>query len=1326
MLNYGAVRDTLKNADRLAAKNKVIAEWNMNKYQKIDSYGLYAAAAPHSASYSAEDPNIISGQNYIIYSDNSNEVEPEQDYLSELSSIFRANQPDPGIILTQKHKDTILVKNSSTLKFNNISPSVPRYYPFTEFRKYDYFNSAKSMKKPNGDIITGVSNASTGAIIGASPFVIYEQVFPCNKITVKVQNHISVPKKFSVEILVGSSWVTAYNVSQSSSADFSDGILNIYFTGSSWTKVSNDTMISPHLVKDFNQLIVQNPTQLRNIRGIRLSVYEMSVVGSPAGLEIIEFSPRLELDMSEYTESFNFNSSISDTTSFGLPVGSIVAGSGDLSLSNEDNQFLFSSRLSSLRMLSPDVKFSFFQQIDPTVGSTATIPLKVLYTNEWTIGDDYSVSVALEDGFKFLRETAAFDILIRSSAGIKLSTAALILLDNSGLNGFNFVTSSPDAQGEDVIIRNFFSRREKTVAEILQELAIAAQCSMFFDAKGRLNIITKERLCQKTDSVESTPTNSGTDFWMVFDENLSTSSGSAVSEAPFISNYDANVVSYTEERVNPLTEGEINYHIFGPRKRPGLEGLADNKSKRILEETVFPASLAFANFKYATQIVWEPGQDNDAALAAANLVKDLPKSRVKDIFTGTYTATDEEDAIRILYSSSNSEQKKSMVIFLDKNEGILFGPYQGYVLVDSEYIKYRGKLFHVSGQPFVCFSDEQFNQRMFDLNEGSSISFIGLIVDIEFNNVGQNGSKYDYVVSGDGRAKLDSKLDFHFAFVKGGNTGIENSKKYSLRMGGGLISPKATHTIEYDFLQRGRYKAIRKALQESGLLGKFNAKSYLGFLKLEGVRDSSEAAIIDKIETDDIDKVRKTLNDLNIQTDKAVPGNFDDYVFLPSEAKIYAQRIDIPNLDGPFVPNIVSTRMRLFSPRKRGKNQSQTMETISSIAGIAVNVNPNTGEGYYLEVEGVASGKSEVASESYINNLRFYKIFKNSSGKYEPYLAFVGPVAAYTVSNIDVQVMKNDRTADAVFELTVVIEKQKNGSTKFTVRYGDTLIGRYVDDKPINGRSISLFVRGDSKAIYEYISAGVRQIKMSDKTFFRRFNTIDEKIKTGVIPLSQQFLYKNKSIKYYFNDFAKLVREVKDFDIRFQFPVFSSTLIDVSKVNSDYMVKTYRPTAFGAKLIVANTAAGPILLTLENNTPLYIVGVVLEELSSGSVTMEEMYDRIDEKRKKIVAKEFNKSVFGSQTFTLDSQYIQSIGQASNLMQWVIRNCSRQRLKLNMEIFPNPLLELGDKVKVYDKTRGYNENNELFGQKTFVISSISHSVESSGPTMSVQLIEVGES
>ena len=140
---------------------------------------------------------------------------------------------------------------------------------------------------------------------------------------------------------------------------------------------------------------------------------------------------------------------------------------------------------------------------------------------------------------------------------------------------------------------------------------------------------------------------------------------------------------------------------------------------------------------------------------------------------------------------------------------------------------------------------------------------------------------------------------------------------------------------------------------------------------------------------------------------------------------------------------------------------------------------------------------------------------------------------------------------------------------------------------------------------------------------------------------------------------------------------------------------------------------------------MYVSAVAMEELSSGTVSMDAFIDRIEEKKTKVIDREKNKSIYGSQTFTIDSQYLQTLPQAQRMMQWIIRYCSRPRIKLSMEVFPNPLLELGDKVKIYDKSRGYYADNKRFGDKTFVVSSINYSVSGNGPSMNVEISEVGE-
>jgi len=1342
MLDYSSLRNVFKATDRINSKHLVLAEWNMNKYQTIERYGIYVPTPPLTTSYVSTDGNISSGENYLIYDDGSTKLQPNQEYFSQLASVFKPNRPDPGIILTQFHKNIALVKNASALKRANLNPYQDRYYLFSEHRKYDYFNSAKTLVTSSGFTMQAVSNPTNGTISGANPFVIYENTFPCNKITIKVQNHMSVPVEFSIEILQGSTWVTAYSKTQSSSADFSaTGVLNIYYdpTTSSWVKVTPNTDIGRYVVNDLTQLDNLNPTELKRIKGIRLTVYKMSLVTTtkgnfPAPLELIEISPRVEADVSDYTEGFTFNSSIGDSTNFGLPVGSVVAGTGNLTLSNEKNLFLFTSALKSLGMLSPDVKFLFYQLITPPGDVEKAIPLKVMYSVEWNVQQDYSATIQLEDGFKYLRETSAPDLLFNSSIGIPISVIILFLLDNAGITNYEFKKTDNLSDKQDTLIRSFFSQKEQTIAEVLEELAVASQCAMYYDAVGNLSVLTKERLTEKVGKTDSTSSTVGTDFWMILDEDY-TINGSNATEYSQISAYRSNVVTYSEQQLNPVTDGDIVYHTYGPPKQPRLDEFPEQALNRLLENTTFPASLAFTNYGYNTSIAWTAAEGDDGAMGAANLMKTLNSTRLKDLFpsiSNTFNAADEDEAVRAIYAASTGTQKLSYIMYLDPNEGLTINPYSGMVLIGNEFIKYNGKLVLITspnsiGTPVstekILFSREEFLQEIRNIGTGGSVKLLGLVVDFEFQITAQTDSQYTYKIIGDGRGKLGSQAQTHYAGVEE-FVGLNSNLRYGLSLGSSYNRnfPTPQVTIKNNFLERTRYKSAYRALQKKGLLDKFSSQSYLGFMKISGIANDKDKSTINKLFSGEGNSdVADELKEINKQTDDSVPGNFDDFIFLAGERNIYGQKIQIP-----FSPNIISTRMRLFSPRKKLKNQYLTMETLSSIAGIAFNVN-QYGEGYYLEVEGVASGKSNVASEAFKNNLRFYKV-TIKEGVFEPRLIFAAPVAAYTTSNIDVQVLKNDKAADPYFDLTVIIDRPRNGDLiRYTIRYGDTRVGQFVESRndAVAGTSTSLFVRGDSQAIFEYISAGARPVSSGDRSLFKSYNRIDDKVRSGILPLDQQLLYKDENILYYFNDFAKLVREVKDYDIRFTYPAFSSALLDVSKINPQYMVKKYSPTPFGAKLIVANTSSGPIVLTEQSNTPLYIAAIAMEELTTGTVNMDDTYDKIDEKKRRVVDNEKNKALYGLQTFTIDSQYMQSMSQAKDMMRWIIRYCNRPRVQLSMEVFANPLLELGDKVKVYDKSRGYYEQNEHFGNKTFTVSSITYSVNTNGPVMNVDIIEVGQ-
>lgn len=1381
MLNYEGLRTLYKNADTIPSDYFITAEWNMNKYTDIAKYGVYRGASRKVPStYSPTDSGILSGKNYLIYTDETKKLSPDQEYFSELASVFKPNRPDPGIVLLQKFGNMTFIKNVSNLKASRLNPEKPRYYPQSENRPYDYFNSAKILDygqtddlDPSDDFAIfqkekyGISDPRTGNIQNVNPFVVYSKSFPCNKIRIKVQNHLSIPTLFFIDVLIDDTWETVYSRETDNEEDFADGILDIYYDSGVWgTEVKRVDDISK-----LNNLISEEFVLLK---GIRFRVARMSLVKSPsefvyppiyssASLELIEISPRLEIDMTSYTESFSVNSTIGDQTSFGLPVGSVVTSAGDITLYNEEQQFLFANTLNELKMLNQDVKFSVYQKVEPEdVEDILYIPIKILYSDSWTVNEDLSVSVSLEDSFKFLRETKAVDLLF--SSGVPFSVAVLILLDNVGISGYEFKKSSnlPSFDKEDTIIKSFFCSKEQSVLEVLQQIAVATQCAMYYDAVGKLNILTKERLTENVSIKESTTAspNGRTDFWMVADETYDSSD----EEAPYLTGYKANIISLDEQKINPLTDGEVLYHHFAPKKAPLLDELGKNK-KKLYEELVldqFPMNaLAFSNFSYATTILWQPSQDNTSVLGAANLVRKLTNLRLKNVFTQEYLGTDEEEAIKNMYLSTNNDitfpdddakrqAKESLIIYLDQNEGFTFTNFEGKVLIDKEYIEYRGILFYVastnqSSKGYrIIFNREEFEQLKTSLFKGDSLSFKGLVVSPKFNLVRKEEDKYVYKVINDGRGKFSTDVEEHFPSIEGSG-GIDKNKTFKLTLGEDFNYSKSKTpgkldtTMKFNFLEeRGKkYKSLKNAL---GSLPAESFSTYLGFLKLSGpTAPASDTEVLDQlilsgsaITGEKKEEIYQKINSINKQTDSNVPGNFDDYVLFDGERNIYGQKITLP-----FAPNSVTTRMRLYSPRKKFENYGYLGATNSSIAGIAFGLNEYN-EGYYLEVETAGSGKNftdDAGKNAWKNNLRFYKIYLNgkSNGRpvYEPKILLEGSVEAYAVFDMAVEVTPNDQIKlDPVFDLDIDIEVY-NKSTKYIIKYGDTVIGEHTEPEGEiinkNSRNIAMFVRNDSQAIFEYIGAAARPdvaVKQKRK-YFASDVALDSRLERGVIPVNKQFLFKEGDIQFYFNDFARLVREVRDYDIRFTSPAYISALLDVSKINPKYFIKSYNPTSFGAKLTIVNSSFGAVRLGDDTNTPLYIVGVALSEINSGNVSMKNLNEITDDDKKRETKRYKNIAIYGAQSFSLDSNFIQSIYQARGLLRWISQYCSRQRLKFSLQIYPNPLLELGDKVRLFDKTRGYYIGNENYGDKTFTISSISHAISSNGPNMTIELIEVGE-
>jgi hypothetical protein len=288
------------------------------------------------------------------------------------------------------------------------------------------------------------------------------------------------------------------------------------------------------------------------------------------------------------------------------------------------------------------------------------------------------------------------------------------------------------------------------------------------------------------------------------------------------------------------------------------------------------------------------------------------------------------------------------------------------------------------------------------------------------------------------------------------------------------------------------------------------------------------------------------------------------------------------------------------------------------------------------------------------------------------------------------------------------------------------------DSSPIPGtNNVGMFVRDDSNAVYDFIYANTvpddREISVSSPDFLpsprlslggnneraqldrRFFSTyLRQRLVTGY--------------NVFYEDFGNLVREAKKYEVRFNQPSFDSILIELSKVNPSFYVKDFKASSFGATFWIFNTSSDMIRIDGGSDFPVYITGIGLSKLSESKIDISNILENQTEEEKVNSTLEINRRLYGETSINISGEYITSRSYATNLAEWIANNASKEKIQINATIFPNPLLQLGDKIKVFYKDSGYCQSQQT-DDKLYVLSSIGYSVNESGTSMSVSLQEM---
>jgi hypothetical protein len=1056
-------------------------------------------------------------------------------------------------------------------------------------------------------------------------------------------------------------------------------------------------------------LLISEVTEAEQIKGIRFISTKLS--RENGSLDIIEISPRIVIDLSSYVTDISINSSMGDFQ-FGIPSGSIVSSEGTITLFNQDNLISnrnFDSILNG--RIKPNVKFTVLNKII-SENYQKYVPIKVLYAENWEQGSDWTVSVSVKDFTKFWDDQSAPDILLGASEGLKSSSIIKILLDNAGFTRFNFIKTS-DLQEYDYEDRKmdfFYCDKNVSVSTVLERIAQSMQLSMFFDQFGIFTVMTKEAAVQKQDYFN---------YWLVGDyENL------LVGDQEFSqlnNNYKSNIESFDDSIIQPITAGEVQYQNLGIPKvstfllnkaldkdfSTDLSAIGKDDVGTILDSGYSQLTLN-RNMSFVPQKMWSPDEagPEEGILAAGVLVADISDSSYRPttvLGAQEFTAKNKNDAIRKAYSyieaQGVSHTLGSSIFITEDSLTVSFSQkFSGHVFIDSELIKYNGILFIVSrpGQPSgkkIYFSFEELKADKDSSPSGSSFIPNALIVDINMkikSSPTLSSNTFKYICSGDGRGQDGSEVSGHFSAL----TSSQNNWNYF-------------KTKLYD----------TSANQPTGA-----QNATLNFIVDTGI------PISDRVGEQETIRIPSGFAKL---VGPASPTTPPETTYTTDQINIYKEgqlQISGAIKDCGFHPKRVGTRMTI----KRKNNQNK--ETLSTIGGICFNVSQSSGggyTGYFLEASTISNTDKFIIEEPSNHALKLYKV-----------TLIDGKLVPTRIGSSVVGIIWNESLTDMIpanfsgdTEDTYIscysLEVYMSGNN-ISVFFEGKQVMTVTDTSPIPGtNNVGMFVRDDSNAVYDFIYANTvpddREISVSSPDFLpsprlslggnneraqldrRFFSTyLRQRLITGY--------------NVFYEDFGNLVREAKKYEVRFNQPSFDSILIELSKVNPSFYVKDFKASSFGATFWIFNTSSDMIRIDGGSDFPVYITGIGLSKLSESKIDISNILENQTEEEKVNSTLEINRRLYGETSINISGEYITSRSYATDLAEWIANNASKEKIQINATIFPNPLLQLGDKIKVFYKDSGYCQSQQT-DDKLYVLSSIGYSVNESGTSMSVSLQEM---
>jgi hypothetical protein len=1102
------------------------------------------------------------------------------------------------------------------------------------------------------------------------------------------------------------------------------------------------------------------------IKGIRVVVETMYAPNKP--FELIELSPRLKVDITDYVLDYEISKNLM-ATDFGLPVGGLVASTGGINLSNHDgaftelNVFNTTTRSGSIiaNILKPQIKFDFYESVLDVYGYDKFIPLKTFYSENAAVATSgmQDVSLNLRDAYFILESNNATSIFLQNST---LTKAVALLLDNIGFSNYVFKNINI---ANDPVIPFFFVEPDASVAEVLQRLAQATQTAMFFDEYNNFVIMPKEYLM---------PDISVRDDNSAISERLTTLYGqktdSVVPNIETIAGFETKI----------LNDGKINYTTrYIQREVSKLEQASLSLSER--------------TYGYKSAILWELGDQQEARTI------NQPTANVGYALGAVPLGTSLGSAVPIVV---NNEVINNTI---DVGESAFWLPrFQGYLFANGEIIRYDAQQYQVDSPSasatngLVWITNNNEYQKYFSkLVFNGKMVLTGLLrIYTEPYYENASGSNFDDLeenvrykngeVRSHGRGQFGTLVTTHNAGLSSYWEDPANRKSFR------MDSKNIFSTVPIEFLT---YDPISNSVAANPL-GNDTAsqgQSSITSKIANFMKKSTRSEGFSSYNQQDVAGIQSSA--LVFSGPYPVPELSDaKYNLTQLSATSNTDLVNYVYKDLDTDYRHVGTRMRIIGKIIDEKNQaalnaidifkinqnveSSNVQTLSGGAGgIGYMVDTNTNSGYYLEIASMSedvlkyygsnSSGGILSSDQVLENIIFYKVERTPYSTQVPGKTNIavpkklwGSLARILVD--EGKFVGQDRLTSqdiAVYDLSLDADIKRNASgiyrIDFNIYLNNKLIGTVSDKSPLqmpegngNKLNVCLFTRGSTKCMFENIFA-LKNIKEEDVSLGEKVkNTISaESLKKYSLPsviqntfLSSISAETKPTVDFYFEEFGTILRECAYFNIKYDqaYPALIAKMVPPFTVEKSYQVSGFLPGSYGAEFLIFNTTDKAINLSESSTNRIMIQGITFTQNISNVLTVDDYFRELSnfsdpvvtsnnlivspERSEKIYDSIKNsRSVYGNKSFSIDSVYIQNEDSAKDIMKWILDKTIRPRKVFEIDTFATAHVQLGDIVKInFDLPEGVKMVDE---NKRFVVISAQYGRSSSNVKSQLRVMEV---